>query len=188
MSQIEIRKVVSRRDLRQFIEFHYDLYEGNAYDVPNLYSDEVNTLSQDRNAAFDFCEAEYYMAFRDGRMVGRVAAIINHRANERWQTKSVRFGWIDFVDDEEVSRALFKAVEDYGRSHGMTEMVGPLGFTDMDPEGIAKLSTNCSYGPFGSTADKCIVSFRSIIFSTLSVSINSISINRNAHSKNCDTT
>lgn len=136
MAAIEIRKVESRYDLKTFIEFHYDLYKGNAYDVPNLYTDEVNTLRKDKNAAFEFCEAEYFMAFRDGRMVGRVAAIINHRANEKWQRKSVRFGWIDFIDDIEVSAALLKAVEDYGRSKGMTEAVGPLGFTDMDPEGM----------------------------------------------------
>lgn len=136
MSSIEIKKVESRYDLKKFIEFHYDLYEGNPYDVPNLYSDDVNTLRKDKNAAFEFCEAEYYMAFKDGNMVGRVAAIINHRANEKWQQKRVRFGWIDFIDDMEVSAALLKAVEDYGRSKGMTEVVGPLGFTDLDPEGM----------------------------------------------------
>ena len=136
MSAVEIRKVESRRDLRTFIDFHYDLYEGNAYDAPNLYTDEVNTLRKDKNAAFDFCEAEYFLAYKDGKLAGRVAAIINNRANEKWQRKSVRFGWIDFIDDIEVSTALFKAVEQYGRSKGMTEMVGPLGFTDMDPEGM----------------------------------------------------
>ena len=136
MSAIEIRKVESRSDLRTFIEFHYDLYEGNEYDAPNLYTDEVNTLRKDKNAAFDFCEAEYFIAYKDGKVVGRVAAIINNRANEKWQRKAVRLGWIDFVDDIEVSKALFKAVEDYGRSMGMTEMIGPLGFTDMDPEGM----------------------------------------------------
>lgn len=136
MSSIEIKKVESRYDLKKFIEFHYDLYEGNPYDVPNLYTDDVNTLRKDKNAAFEFCEAEYYMAFKDDNMVGRVAAIINHRANEKWQQKRVRFGWIDFIDDMEVSAALLKAVEDYGRDKGMTEMVGPLGFTDLDPEGM----------------------------------------------------
>lgn len=136
MSSIEIKKVESRYDLKKFIEFHYDLYKGNPYDVPNLYTDDVNTLRKDKNAAFEFCEAEYYMAFKDGNMVGRVAAIINHRANEKWQQKRVRFGWIDFIDDMEVSAALLKAVEDYGRDKGMTEMVGPLGFTDLDPEGM----------------------------------------------------
>ena len=93
-------------------------------------------MRKDKNAAFDFCEAEYFLAYKDGKLAGRVAAIINNRANEKWQRKSVRFGWIDFVDDIEVSKALLKAVEDYGRSKGMTEVIGPLGFTDMDPEGM----------------------------------------------------
>ena len=90
MSAIEIRKVESRSDLRTFIEFHYDLYEGNEYDAPNLYTDEVNTLRKDKNAAFDFCEAEYFIAYKDGKVVGRVAAIINNSANEKWQRKAVR--------------------------------------------------------------------------------------------------
>lgn len=136
MSSVEIRKVESKKDLKAFIEFHYDLYKGNDFDVPNLYSDDLNTLSKDKNAAFDFCEAEYYLAYKDGRLVGRVAAIINHKANERWGRKTVRFGWIDFVDDPTVSAALLDAVEKYGRQHGMQEVVGPLGFTDMDPEGM----------------------------------------------------
>lgn len=136
MAAVEIRKVTTTKELRQFIEFHYDLYKGNAYDVPNLFSDDMNTLSKDRNAAFEFCEAEYFMAFRDGKMVGRIAAIINNRANERWEQKRVRFGWIDFTDDLEVSAALLQAVEDYGREKGMKEVVGPLGFTDFDPEGM----------------------------------------------------
>ena len=136
MSSIQIKRVETKKDLKRFIEFHYDLYKGNPYDVPNLYSDEVNTLSKDKNAAFDFCEAEYYLALKEGKIVGRVAAIINHKANEKWKKKDVRFGWIDFIDDIEVSRALFKAVEDYGRKKGMDDIVGPLGFTDMDPEGM----------------------------------------------------
>ena len=136
MALVEIKKVESKKDLKSFIDFHYDLYAGNEYDVPNLYSDECNTFDKDKNAAFEFCEAEYYLAYKDGKVVGRVAAIINNRANEKWQRKTVRFGWIDFVDDLEVSAALLKAVEDYGRSKGMTEIVGPLGFTDMDPEGM----------------------------------------------------
>lgn len=136
MSTIEIKKVESRRDLCKFIDFHNELYKGNPYHVPNLYFDEMNTFRKDKNAAFDFCEAEYFMAYRDGKAVGRVAAIINHSANKKWERESVRFGWIDFVDDIEVSKALLKAVEDYGKSKGMKEIVGPLGFTDMDPEGM----------------------------------------------------
>ena len=136
MSSVQIKRVETKKDLKAFIEFHYDLYEGDPYDAPNLYSDELNTLSRDKNAAFDFCEAEYFLALKEGKVVGRVAAIINHKANEKWEKKDVRFGWIDFIDDIEVSNALLKAVEDYGREKGMTSVVGPLGFTDMDPEGM----------------------------------------------------
>ena len=136
MTSITIKKVETKEDLKAFIEFHYDLYEGNEYDAPNLYSDEVNTLSKDKNAAFDFCVANYYLAIRDNKVVGRVAAIINNKANEKWDQKRVRFGWIDFIEDKEVLEALLKAVEDFGKAHGMNEIVGPLGFTDMDPEGM----------------------------------------------------
>lgn len=136
MSSVQIKRVETKKDLKAFIECHYDLYEGNQYDAPNLYNDELNTLSKDKNAAFDFCEAEYFLALKEGKVVGRVAAIINNKANEKWDKKDVRFGWIDFIDDIEVSKALLKAVEDYGREKGMTSVVGPLGFTDMDPEGM----------------------------------------------------
>ena len=136
MSSVQIKRVETKKDLKAFIECHYDLYEGNQYDAPNLYSDEFKTLSKDKNAAFDFCEAEYFLALKEGKVVGRVAAIINNKANEKWDKKDVRFGWIDFIDDIEVSKALLKAVEDYGREKGMTSVVGPLGFTDMDPEGM----------------------------------------------------
>lgn len=136
MSSVQIKRVETKKDLKAFIECHYDLYEGNQYDAPNLYSDELDTLSKDKNAAFDFCEAEYFLALKEGKVVGRVAAIINNKANEKWDKKDVRFGWIDFIDDIEVSKALLKAVEDYGREKGMTSVVGPLGFTDMDPEGM----------------------------------------------------
>lgn len=136
MSSVQIKRVETKKDLKAFIKCHYDLYEGNQYDAPNLYSDELNTLSKDKNAAFDFCEAEYFLALKEGKVVGRVAAIINNKANEKWDKKDVRFGWIDFIDDIEVSKALLKAVEDYGREKGMTSVVGPLGFTDMDPEGM----------------------------------------------------
>ena len=136
MSSVEIKKVTDKKGLNAFIQFHYDLYKGNQYDAPNLYSDELHTLSKDKNAAFEFCEAEYFLAYKDGEVVGRIAGIINHRANEAWNRNSVRFGWIDFIDDPEVSKALLDAVMQWGREKGMTEIVGPLGFTDMDPEGM----------------------------------------------------
>lgn len=133
---VEIRKVETKKDLKTFIDFHYDLYADSPYDVPNLYIDERNTLDKKRNAAFDFCRAEYFLAYKDGKVAGRVAAIINNRVNKHWNRQDVRFGWIDFIDDLEVSRALFDAVAAYGRENGMTAMVGPLGFSDMDPEGM----------------------------------------------------
>ena len=139
MATIEIKKVESKRDLDRFIQLHYDLYKGSPYDAPNLYSDEVQTLSpwaKDPNAAFEFCDVEYYLAYKDGKLVGRVAAIINYRYNEQWQRPAVRFGWLDLIDDIDVMRALLGAVEDFGRRHQMKEIIGPLGFTDMDPEGM----------------------------------------------------
>ncbi len=136
MPKVTIRKVANKKDLAAFVDFHYDLYEGNPYDVPNLFTDEMNTLTKSKNAAFDFCEAQYFLAYQGDKIVGRVAAIINHKANRHWGRKAVRFGWIDFIDDRAVSAALMKAVEDWGRYKGMDEVVGPLGFTDMDPEGM----------------------------------------------------
>lgn len=135
-SKIEIRQVKTKKDLDLFIDFYYDLYRNSEYAVPFMRFDEVGTLRKDKNPSFEFCDAEYFLAYRDSKVVGRVAAIINHRANEQWQKKQVRFGWFDFVDDMSVSQALLQAVEEYGRQHGMTEIVGPLGFTDMDREGM----------------------------------------------------
>ena len=136
MRTIEIRQVTNRKELRQFIQFYYDLYRGNNCAVPYLYRDEMATLRHDKNPSFECCNAAYFMAFSGGRMVGRVAAIINHRANERWQRKQVRFGWFDFIDDREVSAALLQAAEEWGRRQGMTELAGPLGFIDTDREGM----------------------------------------------------
>ncbi len=136
MSSVRIEKVTDKKGLKTFIEYHHELYEGNEFDAPNLYCDDFATLSKDKNAAFDFCEAEYFIAYKDGKPAGRIAGIINHKANDKWERKSVRFGWVDFIDDLEVSAALFDAVEQWGRSKGMTEIVGPLGFTDLDPEGM----------------------------------------------------
>ena len=136
MSTIEIKQVTNRKELTQFIQFYYDLYRGNNCAVPYLFCEEMNTLRSDKNPSFECCEAKYFMAFRDGQLVGRVAAIINHRANECWQRKQIRFGWFDFVDDKEVSKALLKAVEDWGREKGMNELAGPLGFIDTDREGM----------------------------------------------------
>lgn len=136
MSNIDIRRVEDKRGLDLFVDFYYDLYRGNDYFVPFLRFDEIQTLRKDKNPSFECCEAEYFLAYKDGKVVGRVAAIINHRANERWNNKQVRFGWFDFIDDINVSSALINAVKEWGRDKGMTEVVGPMGFTDMDREGM----------------------------------------------------
>jgi len=133
---IEIKKITDRRGLKQFIRFRYDLYRNDPHDVPYMYSDEEFTLRKDKNASFDDCEADYFIAYRDGVAVGRVAAIINRKANERWHTKAVRFGWFDFIDDDEVSRALIAQVEQWGRERGMDTVIGPMGFADTDREGM----------------------------------------------------
>jgi len=133
---IIIKKVSSKKELKTFIRFNYELYRGNPYSVPDLYDDMLGTFSPKRNAAFEFCEADYFLAYRNGHVVGRVAAIINRRANETWNKKEVRFGWIDFIDDFEVSKALLDTVAQWGKERGMEAMVGPLGFTDMDAEGM----------------------------------------------------
>ena len=133
---ITIKKIEDLKGLRDFIQFRYDLYRDDPNDVPYLYSDEEFTLRHDKNASFDDCEADYFMAYRNGKPVGRVAAIINRKANERWQTKSVRFGWFDFIDDIEVSKALLDTVAQWGRERGMDKMIGPMGFADTDREGM----------------------------------------------------
>ena len=133
---ITIKKVSTSSELKTFIRFNYELYKENPFSVPDLYDDMVNTFSRDKNAAFEFCEADYFLAYKDGKLVGRVAAILNKRATETWKKNEVRFGWIDFINDMEVSDALLKTVEEWGKERGMTSMVGPLGFTDFDAEGM----------------------------------------------------
>ena len=135
---IEMRAVAhsKRSQIRKFVKFGIDFYKDNPYYVPPLVMDDCNTLSPKKNPAFDFCEAQAFMAYRDGKPVGRIAGIINHKVNGRTGRKDLRFGFVDFIDDPEVSQALFDAVSRWGRDKGMTSIVGPLGFTDMDQEGM----------------------------------------------------
>ena len=133
---IEIRKIDTKCGLKKFVKWGIDLYKGNECFVPPLVMDDVNTLDPKNNPAFDFCESIYFMAYDDGKPVGRIAGIINNVVNEKTGKKTLRFGWVDFIDDTRVSEALFRAVEVWGRSKGMEEIVGLLGFSDMDPEGM----------------------------------------------------
>ncbi len=126
----------SSDQLHQYVQFGIDLYKGNTCYVPPLIMDEVGTLSPDVNPAFDFCDAQSFMAFRDGEPVGAITAIINKAYNEKTGEKLMRFGFVNFIDDKEVVDELFAAVEDWGRKRGMTDIVGPMGFSDMDHEGM----------------------------------------------------
>ena len=134
---VEIREVAPvKSELRKFVKFGVNHYKGNSCYVPPLICDEVETLIPEKNPAFDFCEAQSFMAYRDGKPVGRITAIINRKVNERSGRKEARFGYFETIDDAEVADALFAAAEGWARSHGMNEMVGPMGFTDMDHEGM----------------------------------------------------
>ena len=132
---VSIKEVTTAKELKQFIKFPFELYKGHPQWVPPLISDEKRTLNPKTNPSIEGCEASYFLAYKNDKLVGRVAAIINHRANEKYNQKLIRFGWFDFIDDEEVSGALLKAVEDWGKSKGMDGAHGPLGFSDFDAHG-----------------------------------------------------
>ena len=131
-----IKKVTSKDELMKFIQFGIDLYKGNDYFVPPLIYDERATLNRSKNPAFSHCDATYFLAYRDNNIVGRIAAIINHKSNERWNQKHARFGFVDFIDDNDVVDSLFGAAESWARTRGMEKIHGPLGFTDLDHEGM----------------------------------------------------
>ena len=131
-----IHEVTSRGDLRNFVDFPYQLYKNHPYFVPPLRFDEEATLRKDKNPAYDYCDARLWLALRDNRVVGRVAAIHNRAYVEKWKNKYLRFGWLDFIDEEEVVTELMARVEAWARELGMTAVHGPLGFTDLDHEGM----------------------------------------------------
>ncbi len=133
---VSLVKVETIRQLKQFVDFPLELYRNVPQYVPAPRFDELRTLRKDKNPAFEFCEASYWLAYKDDRVVGRIAGIINHRYIEKWGNHYARFGWVDFIDDPEVSQALFQAVEEWAASKGMRAVHGPLGFTDLDREGL----------------------------------------------------
>jgi hypothetical protein len=133
---IEIKEARSRKEMKKFVRFGNELYARNPYFCPQLEFDELNTLNPDKNPAFEVCDAIYFLAYKDGKIVGRIAGIINRKANETWNVKKIRFGWFDFIDDKEVSRALRDKVAEWGKSRGMKCLNGPVGFTDFDHQGL----------------------------------------------------
>ena len=131
-----LQEVKRTKDLRKFIRFPLDLYRNHPYYVPSLFPDEMNTLHWEKNPAFDYCETRYWLAYDGRKIVGRVAAIINHKHIDKWDQPYIRFGWLDFIDDPRVSELLLGAVEAWAEKKGLKAAHGPLGFTDLDREGM----------------------------------------------------
>lgn len=134
--QIEIKEVTTKKMLKAFIALPLRLYKEHPCYVPPLHFDEEGTLRKDKNPAFDYCEARYWLAYQNGRVVGRIAGIVNRAFIQKWNSRYIRFGWLDFEDDERIAQALMKTVEDWGKDLGMEAVHGPLGFTDLDHEGM----------------------------------------------------
>lgn len=132
-----IVEVTTRKQLKDYVHWQNQFYKGDPYYVPCIESDDVDTLCPEGNDAFQFCNAQSFLAYNDkGEIVGRVTGIVNTKANSHWHKNQVRFGWIDFINDVDVVRALIDAVAEWGKAQGLTEIVGPLGFSDMDKEGL----------------------------------------------------
>ncbi len=133
---ITIKEAITRKEMKRFILFPFELYKKDKNWVPPLIFDEWNTFSRKKNPSFEHCDAAYLLAYKDNKVAGRIAAIVNHKANERWNDKRTRFGWIAYIDDPDVSKALLDAAEEWGSARGMKGIHGPLGFSDLDPEGM----------------------------------------------------
>ncbi|MBO7761993.1 MAG: hypothetical protein J6T24_04275, partial [Clostridia bacterium] len=133
---VTVKEVTTKRDLHRFVLYPQKLYRDCPQFVPSMYGDDMDNWNKKKNPAFSYCEAKCFLAYRDGEIVGRIAAILSHKANEKWGQRRMRFSQVDFIDDPEVSDALFGAVEDWAHAMGCDEVHGPLGFTDLDPEGM----------------------------------------------------
>ncbi len=132
---ITIKQIQSTAALKSFVQFGINHYKGNPYYVPPLIMDELNTFNPAKNPVFEFSDVVFFMAYRNDLPVGRIVGIINHRSNEKSNEKKARFGWIEFIDDPAVSKALLDAVAQWAKDKGQQALCGPLGFTDLDYEG-----------------------------------------------------
>ena len=133
---ITVKEVLNKKDLKTFVKIPFQLYKGNPYWVPQLIHDDMEIFNRQKNPAFDNAEARQFLAYKNGRPVGRIAAIHSRVANQKYKTKNLRFGWFDAPDDPEVAAALFKVVEDWAKELGMETLTGPHGFCDLDPQGM----------------------------------------------------
>lgn len=153
MNDLIVKEVTTSKELKRFFKFPYELFKNDKMWVPSLLIDEKTTFNKKKNPSFEFCDCKIFMAFRGNKVVGRIVGIINKKANIIWKENRVRFGWFDFIDDKEVSKALLDAVIEWGKENKMTEIVGPMGFTDMDKEGMmvegfeVDCPMSCYYNP-----------------------------------------
>lgn len=153
MNDLIVKEVTTSKELKRFFKFPYELFKNDKMWVPSLLIDEKTTFNKKKNPSFEFCDCKIFMAFRGNKAVGRIVGIINKKANIIWKENRVRFGWFDFIDDKEVSKALLDAVIEWGKENKMTEIVGPMGFTDMDKEGMmvegfeVDCPMSCYYNP-----------------------------------------
>lgn len=166
MGDITVKEVITKKDFKAFLHFPYELFKNDRMWVPSLISDEKTTFNKKKNPVLEFCSYKIFMAYRDGKVLGRIVGIINEKANSIWQESRVRFGWFDFVDEDEVPRLLLDKVAEWGKQNGMTEIVGPMGFTDMDKEGMVvegfdvDCPMSCYYNPAYYPAQMERLSFR----------------------------
>ena len=140
---VTVQEISERRDIKKFINFANDLYKDNPYYVPDMFSSQVNDFDREKNPAFEYCDAKCFLAYRDGKILGRIAAIYNTHANQKYNLSQMRFSHADYIDDDEVVDALFAAVENWAKEKGCTAVHGPLGFSDMDREGLLIKGFDC---------------------------------------------
>ena len=133
---VEIKEVKNKRDLKAFVRFPFTLYKDSEYWIPSIIKNEMAVLNSKKNPDFEYCEAKYWLAYKDNQLVGRIAGIYNKKYVEKWKNKYANFSRFDFIDDEEVSKALFDRVEAWAKSKGMVGIHGPLGFTTFDHQAI----------------------------------------------------
>ena len=127
---VQIKEVNNKKDLKKWVDFPNKLYKNVPEFVPFLFPDEMATFTKGKNPAYDFCETKLFLAYKDGKIAGRIGGLINHAANDKWGTNAIRFTRFDFIDDYEVSEALFNEVVKWGKERGYTSVMGPIGFTD----------------------------------------------------------
>lgn len=133
---VEIREVETKKELKTFIKVPFEIYKGDPYWVPPLIMDDLDTFTPEKNPAYESADARLFLAYKDGKAVGRIIGILSHAANDKYNTKNLRFGWFDTINDYDVARSLLMTVEKWGKELGMETMTGPHGFSDLDPEGM----------------------------------------------------